>query len=365
MLVFNGGGFQAGMPLSGALANAWLISSGSAAYFFGTNAIQLSGSSTITGSESIHIPNPALTVTLSGLLNGGGTLIRATDTATSGNGALVINNPNSTFTGGFTLQSNGGNVDVQGASTTGPAGAVTSGPLGTGPVTLNSANTTFSNLWNSSATPVTLGNNLNIYDAAGFTSTAGLNFTGTTTLTGPDNAGITQLFVGASSNVTFAGVISGGTNGINLRAPGGFLTLSGLNTYAGGTGISAGTLYVAGNALSGSPGPVGQRHPWGEHWRRQLCRLSCRAADHRQLHDRASNHGECHGRRHDFGNGYRQRRDHVFRFAYSERQQHRHPQQPGRRRNHDWLRWEWRHCGNRNRRVDHPGGQQRRLQQGR
>ena len=220
-LSFSNGGFQATTPLTGAnaIANPWVISSGSAAYFFGTNAIQLSAAATLTGSQSIHITNPALTVNLSGLLSGGGTLILATETATSGNGALVVNNPNNTFTGGFTLQSNGGNVDVQGASTTGPAGAVTSGPLGTGPVTLNSANTTFSNLWNSSVTAVTLGNNLNIYDAAGFSSASGLNFTGTTTLTGPDNAGMTQLFVAANSNVTFAGVISGGTKGINLRAP--------------------------------------------------------------------------------------------------------------------------------------------------
>ena len=66
-LVFNSGGFQASTPLTGPLSNPWAISAGSAAFFYGTNAIQLSGASTITGSESIHIPNSATTVTLSGL----------------------------------------------------------------------------------------------------------------------------------------------------------------------------------------------------------------------------------------------------------------------------------------------------------
>ena len=261
-LVFNSGGFQASTPLTGPLSQ------------------HLDDQRRLGGLLLRDEPHPAFrrlhdhrqrehphpefgqTVTLSGLLSGGGTLIRATDTATSGNGGLVINNSGNTFSGGFTLQSNGGNVDVQGASTTRRAGAVTAGPLGTGPVTLNNANTTFSYLLNSSATPVTLANAVNIYDAAGFISQSGLTFTGTTTLTGPDNGGITQLFLGPNSNVTFAGVISSGTaKGINLRqvagaASGGQLTLSGSNTFTGGTSISSGTLIAGGNS-NGSAGVLG------------------------------------------------------------------------------------------------------------
>ena len=136
------------------------------------------------GSENIHITNPALTVILSGLISGAGTLVRASDDgrpATARWSSTIRTTPSRRFT----LQSLGGNVDVQGASTTGGPGGVTAGPLGMGTVTLNTANTLFSNLLNSSATPVTLANNLNIYDQAGFTSLSGLTFTGTTTLTGP------------------------------------------------------------------------------------------------------------------------------------------------------------------------------------
>ena len=110
------------------------------------------------GRESIHVTNPNLTVTLSGLISGGGTLVRASDTAGQINGTLVINNPNNTFGGGFTLQSLGGNVDVQGASTNGSPSSFTAGPLGTGTVTLGSTTSGLNYLLNSSATPVTLAN---------------------------------------------------------------------------------------------------------------------------------------------------------------------------------------------------------------
>ena len=235
LLTFNNGGFQAGSPLTGAnaVANPWTIPAGAAAYFGGGTAFQLSSSAALSGSQAIHITNPGLTVTLSGLISGAGTLTRATDTANQVNGTLVINNPGNTFSGGFVLQSYGGNVDVQGASTTPPSGTVTSGPLGSGPITLgNNANNAYFYLMNSSATPVTLANALNIYDIGGFASLSGLTLAGATTLTGPsgDNAGIAQIYLGAAnSNVTLAGTIAGNSaaNGLNLRqgAGSGGLTL--------------------------------------------------------------------------------------------------------------------------------------------
>ena len=74
--------------------------------------------------------NPGLTVTLSGSISGSGTLVRAAGAGGEINGTLIINNPCNTFSGGFTLQSLGGNVDVQGASTTVSAGSVTPAPWG-------------------------------------------------------------------------------------------------------------------------------------------------------------------------------------------------------------------------------------------
>ena len=60
-LVLDNSGIQASTPLTGAnaLANRWAIGAGSAAYFNGSNAFQLSGSSSLAaGAESIHVTNP-------------------------------------------------------------------------------------------------------------------------------------------------------------------------------------------------------------------------------------------------------------------------------------------------------------------
>ncbi|MGA2035853.1 MAG: autotransporter-associated beta strand repeat-containing protein, partial [Thermoguttaceae bacterium] len=266
-ITFNNGGFQATTPLTGgnAVANPWTIAAGSAAYFNGTNAYQLSGSASLaTGNESIHVANPALTVTLSSVISGtGATLIRATDAAGQFNGTVVISNSGNTFGGGFTLQSLGGNIDVQGASTVGGPGSVTSGPLGTGTITIGSANNGWINLENTAPVAATLANAMNIYDGCTYTSLAGLTFSGPVTLTGPGqgatNNGIIDFWLGTNSNVAFAGAISGGTKGINLRsdAGSGGLTLSGANTYSGPTSISFGTLIAGGSAPSSGNGVFG------------------------------------------------------------------------------------------------------------
>ena len=266
LITFNNGGFQASTPLTGAsaLANTWTIPAGAAAYFNGTNALQLTASTALAaGNESIHVTTTGLTVTLSGLISGSGALIRATDRANQTNGTVVINNPGNTFSGGFVLQSYGGNIDVQGASTVLSGGSIASGPLGTGSITLGSGNNGYINLLNSSPLAVTLANPLNIYDATGFQSVAGLTLSGPVALTGPGqgntNNGIIDFYLGANSNIVFSGLISGGTRGVNLRQGTGSsaMTLSGSNTYTGTTSITMGTLVAGGNAPSGSPGVFG------------------------------------------------------------------------------------------------------------
>ena len=167
------------------------------------------------------------------------------------NGYTLNVSPGLVFTNGGTLNVGPGTVNLPVASV-GGAGAVN----------LGVSNNGLSSLVNNSGSPATFANSFNIYDNGGFTSLSGLTLTGTATLTGPDNGGITQLFVAANSNVTFAGVISGGTKGITLRqvsgaSSGGFLTLSGPNIYSGPTGISAGTMIVGGNVTSAVPGPLG------------------------------------------------------------------------------------------------------------
>ena len=64
-----------------------------------------------------------------------------------------------------------------------------------------------------------------------------------------------------NTGYVFLGGVTGGTGGIYLTANNaGFLSLSGTNTYAGGTQVSGGTLIVAGDAcLARSTAPAG---PW-------------------------------------------------------------------------------------------------------
>ncbi len=185
-ITFNGGGFNATVPLTGgaAITNAWTISAGSAAYFNGANAVQLTSSTSLAaGSELIHLTNPGLTVTLSGLISGSGMLVRAQDGGGQTNGTLVINNPGNTFSGGFTLQTLGGNIDVQGASTVTSGSNIVSGPLGTGVITIGSAANGYLGLNNSSPVAVTLANPVNLYEDCGFNSPAGLTLSGPMTVT--------------------------------------------------------------------------------------------------------------------------------------------------------------------------------------
>ncbi len=266
-LIFAGGGFQSTTPLT-AITNPWQISKGSAAYFGasgGPSAIQLSASTSLpsAGTELIHITNPNLTVTLSGLIAGNSNLVRASDAAGQVNGTLVLSNSGNSFQY-FTLQSLGGNVDVMGASTQ-PAGAtsnasgttITSGPLGIQTVTLGSANSGSIALENSAPTPVTLGNALSIIDDCGFVSAAGMTFSGPVVLSQNSN-GFTNFSLGAGSIIAFSGQISG-PDGINLRSGSGAggLTLSGVNNYTGPTSITMGTLIAGGNAPYNSGGVFG------------------------------------------------------------------------------------------------------------
>ena len=253
-------GFQAGTPLIGgnAIANPWAIAKNDAAWFNGANAIQLSGSSSLpSGTESIELTNPGLTVVLSGSISGAGSLLRSSGSAGQVNGTLIINNPANTFSGGFTLQSLGGYVDVQGASTTVSLGSVTKGPLGTGAITIGSSNTGYIGLLNSSPLAVTLANALTIDDGCYYMSSSGLTFSGHVTLGG--TSPMINFLLGTNDNIAFTGTIIGG-DGINLRQGygGGGLKLSGTaSTYSGATSITMGTLIAGGNAFSGANGVFG------------------------------------------------------------------------------------------------------------
>ncbi|MGA2031230.1 MAG: autotransporter-associated beta strand repeat-containing protein, partial [Thermoguttaceae bacterium] len=259
LLTYNNGGFNATTALVGAnaVANPWTITAGQAAYFNGASPYQLSGNAALpAGNDYLHILNTyqGLSVTLSGVISGSAaTLIRAGDGNANGNsinGTVVINNPLNTFSA-FTLQTQGGNIDVGGASTVlNGSGGIASGPLGIGTVTIGDTNYNGClGLLNSSPVAATLANPVIVYEAAAYWSASGLTLSGPMTLAGRGNNvgnnvynGVINFYLGANqsanagnntftnSNVTFSGIISGGSaSGINLATGSGTggLTLSG------------------------------------------------------------------------------------------------------------------------------------------
>ncbi len=106
--------------------------------------------------------------------------------------------------------------------------------------------------------PLLLGtSSLNaVFDLKGFNQTIGTLRTegsGTKTITNTGPAAST-LTITQNTNQTFEGLITNGTNALNLvKAGAGTLTLTGVNSYTGTTTIDAGVLQMASNLIATSP----------------------------------------------------------------------------------------------------------------
>jgi autotransporter-associated beta strand protein len=148
---------------------------------------------------------------------------------------FTLNSGASTFSGGVTVTSTNtyafdGESPYQttiltvGSSSTGPAGSPTSGPLGTGTLTLGDGTTlttTTSNLItianpvtagdNSTGLPITFGGPISQYSGTGYWGNL-LTLTGPVTLADPD----IEFDVGGNSWVTFAGPVAGASSGYCL-----------------------------------------------------------------------------------------------------------------------------------------------------
>ena len=248
-LSFAGGGFQATVPLIGALAvtNAWSVPTGSAT-FSGTNTIELTQGTNLNVSACLNVSDPNGHVIIDGPLTGSGGLSLWINQSP---GMLTLASRGSTYSGWTSLTRFVGRLDVP-VSSVGPAGAPTSGPLGTGEVYVvndyvGSINPISIGNYSGGAA-VTIANPLNVNSGQWGCDGGryGLTFTGPITL---DNSCLTYI----NNAVTFAGNISGNTGNLSLRAgsnwhTGGGLTLSGSNSFSGGVSISQGTLIVAGSA---------------------------------------------------------------------------------------------------------------------
>lgn len=162
-------------------------------------------------------------------------------------GALTINNtsggayvPNSqsTYSGGTTLLTG---LTVPLVNSTGPAGAPTSGPYGTGTLTLNGGQ-----IRATTSVAITIANPVVVANDTTFPTISNeksLTFTGPVTLTGNRTLTVNIGATVSSSSLIISGAIGEDTAGRTLTKAGtGTLTLSTNNTYTGKTTVSGGTL---------------------------------------------------------------------------------------------------------------------------
>ncbi|MCU0781832.1 MAG: autotransporter-associated beta strand repeat-containing protein [Akkermansiaceae bacterium] len=150
-----------------------------------------------------------------------------------------------TYSGGATLDAmSGTGIVIVETSSTGPANAPTSGPFGTGTLTLGA---TKMQGWTTS--DITIGNAITFSNNPTFTTVAAeksLIFTGDASLGATRTLTVETGSTVAGTFVEFSGGISGAGFGISKEGAG-TLRLSGDNSYTGATVVSVGTLMLNGN----------------------------------------------------------------------------------------------------------------------
>jgi autotransporter-associated beta strand protein len=184
-----------------------------------TNSIVIQGSATATLDVATN-----LTLTLNGVISGGGQLVKDTNT-----GTLTLNGLN-TYSGGTLLQ--GGLVQVS-----------KNNAFGVGTVTMVDG----ASLWSADTASHTLSNS---FVLSGIVTIGGIGAnSGVLNLTGPVNLSTNTTFnvSGSTAIVTVSGPISGNSSFTMGNGGLGSLYLYGSNSYTGGTFVSSGLLYIGTN----------------------------------------------------------------------------------------------------------------------
>jgi fibronectin-binding autotransporter adhesin len=254
-----GGGIDNNLDVSG------IGSLGSGAQYQGFSSFTKTGGSTWT------LSNTTATTT-SWAINQGALSISADNNLGAAAGGLSFDGGKLETTATLstartiTLNSGGGTFQVDTGTTTlsgaigGPGGL---SKLGTGTLTITNSGNTYSGLTQINAGTLALTGGGTLAQSSGVFVGAGSTFdiSGTTTgatiqdLTGGTGSavalGAKTLTVGTSNSTTYAGDISG-VGGSLVKQGSGTLTLNGLNTYSGGTTVSAGTLEGTTSSLQGT-----------------------------------------------------------------------------------------------------------------
>ena len=208
-----------------------------------TNRFFFTGPITLTGNNQITADANAFGATaLSGVVSGTGSLNLL-------GGAIVMQNPNSTYSGGTNV--GGGNLIVTASDTVNGNNVTINGPLGTGALNLTGGifQASATNVPDLTVNAITLYNaitliNANTIVAGGAPTNSGaggnITFAGPVTLSGTNTVGVTYGF-----NFPISGNISGTGNLTKTNV--GAMLLSGNNTFTGCVTVTAGTTGVLGN----------------------------------------------------------------------------------------------------------------------